>query len=359
MFSGVLEEKWRKKRRTGWAGPAIASEAKRLALGTVGFRSYVEIMDFEGNVLGKFRTKNMRQIQITSDVSQVYLLSAGGKIFAYNSNGEKLKKYKCREWIVAPARHLSISEDGSVVTAGDALMDAEGDVIHFSDGKHMVIDAFSRKPEQKGFFQNIVGIAPNGTYIVVHESSGQTRQFFKGTSLATETVTYQLNHIYIRPQDTNTLLGSKEKQGSQQWTCVPFNLNTDMGSDSEYWFGAKVCVHNSFFASARKSIGYIDLNGNLKWAFTLHHRDEIRQFYVTPDAKYVFFTLKGRKKKKNIYILDAENRNVMVKALQNRIDNFKVTNDGKILFACTSSMTKAEIIAFDVRRKLLQQISGG
>ena len=151
----------------------------------------------------------------------------------------------------------------------------------------------------------------------------------------------------MRPQYTNSLLELKEKQGSQRWKCVPFSLQEDMDI-----YKACFCVHNSFFAFAWKSIGYVGLDGNLKWEFTLPHRDKIKQFYVTPDAKNVFFTLKGRKKRKNIYILDAKSRNVVETTLQNRIQTLKVTNDGRKLFVCTYSPTKFnqfELIAFDVK----------
>jgi hypothetical protein len=352
--SGAVVEKWRRKTWKQIPLFAVANEAKRLAIGHIGFRSYVEIMDFEGDVLRKFRTKNMQQIEITSDASKVYLLS-GKKILAYNSNGEKLKEYK------EGGCQFSILEDGSMVTDARApkyaLMDAEGNKIHFTDGMHWVIDAFSGKLELKQFYPNLVGIAPNGTYVVVYETTGQTRQYFKGTSSVSETVLYGLNNIYIRPQGTKSLLESKEKKGSQQWRCVPFNLkNTGMEPKSLLEYGAAVCVHNLFFAFARKSIGYFGLDGNLKWEFALPQPDEIKQFYVTPDAEYVFFTLKRKKKRKNLYILDTASRKIMVKALENGIANFKVSNDGRQLFVSTF---KGELIAFDVRRKLLQQILGG
>ena len=198
ISSGKLVEKKVIRSGHGWVF-AIAHKAERLALGiaTMSFRNYVEIMDFEGKVLKKFKTKLATQIKITPDASIISILSVGGKIFSYNSNGEKLKNHEHNAF-------SATSEDGDLMLADGVVMDAEGNVLLGSVGKHIVIDA-AGTPQQKFFMRQYLGIAPNGNYVVAHELCTESGE----TVLKSWSVTYELNNIYIHPQDTKSLLELK------------------------------------------------------------------------------------------------------------------------------------------------------
>lgn len=335
ILSGVVE-RWR--RNVGKHSVfSVASEAEKVAIGYPGFfRGFIEFVDFNGSVVRKIKTKDLTQIAVTSDASKIYLLSAGGKIFSYNYNGEKLRKYK-------GGNVLKISDDGSMLTNGDILMDEQGKVLFKPFKKQLVCDVFTKELKKKIFLCEI-DIAPSGRHILVsgfcHEDKFIYPRLYH--------LTYEYRYVYIRPESIALLLKLREKERSSRWRCIPW-------TPPQLSIDRKVCLQDSFIATAlidtlgALNIQYFDIEGNLKQVYRILNPQfigEIKQFYATPNAKYIFYTLKGKERKKNIYIFDVENRKLMIKTLDIKggIDDFKTSKDGRNLFI----FSKGELIAFNI-----------
>ncbi len=311
---------------------SIADEAKKLTLGILrNLGSHIEIMDFEGNVTKKFKIHlSPLHIKTNQDASIISVLSATGKKKSYDSEGKKLKNLKFDAFTVT-------SDDGEILLANGFVMDPQGNLLLKNIGKHLVVDA-AGIPQQKLFYRSFQ-IAPNGSYVV----AGETCQESYSTVLKSWNVNYHLDNIYIRPLDIKSLLEFKEEYRDQQWKCIPLNLDINKYTHS--------CLNNSFLAYAGKKISFFGLDGKPKWEYNLPNQCKIRQFYVTPDAKHIFFTLKGRKNLSNLYIIDSRDRKLFEMNLQNRIVSFKTTKDASKIFIMTENLYKikcSELIVFDI-----------